>query len=111
MDTNSRNIVKFIATITIAALLIMAARYYAMSGPVEEPPVAAEAATPQSAPVDVQATGEDLLDDTEEPGVTEEDVEIKMGEPSVNIAQEAPTYPEPAPVQLVEPEVVSEPAN
>lgn len=111
MDTSSRNIVKFIGTITVAALLIMAARYYSMSEPAEAPPVAEEVATPKPAQVDIQATEEDSLDDTEEPEVIEEDVEIKMGEPSVNIGQEAPTYSEAAPVQPVEPEVVSEPAN
>lgn len=100
MDTNSRNIVKFIATITVAALLIMAARYYAMSGPVEEPPVAAEVAMPKPSPVEPPVAEEEPVEESE---VTEEDVEIRMGEPSVNIAQESANYqelappPEPAP--------------
>lgn len=111
MDKGSRNIVRFIATITVAALLVMAARYYAMSRQVEPPPVAEEVAAPKSAPVDVQATEGDGLDEAEEPEVIEEDVEIKMGEPSVNIGQETPTYPEVAPTQPVEPEVVEEPVN
>lgn len=110
MDNSSRNIVKFIATITVVALLVMAARYYAMSREIEAPPVVEEAVLPKPAPVETDLAGTEP-EETDEPEVIEEDVEIKMGEPSVNIAQEAPTYPEAAPVQPVEPEVVSEPAN
>ncbi|MGH8338029.1 MAG: hypothetical protein ACRETL_14675, partial [Gammaproteobacteria bacterium] len=94
MDTNSRNIVKFIATVTVAALLIMAARYYSMSGPVEAPPVAAEIAMPKPSPVETPVADEEPVEESE---VTEEDVEIKMGEPSVNIVQESAGYQEMAP--------------
>lgn len=95
MDNSSRNIVKFIGTITFAALLIMAARYYAQSQEEPMPAVAEEAAEAET----TSAATEDPLADTEEDGseksetdpdnpdeeLVEEEAELVMGEPSMNL--------------------------
>jgi hypothetical protein len=91
MDNSSRNIVKFIATITVAALLIMAARFYAQSQEEPMPAVAEEAAKAETLPV--ETTDDPLAEpaddgaDPENPSeqIVEEDAELIMGEPSVNL--------------------------
>jgi hypothetical protein len=102
MDNSSRNIVKFIAALTGAALLIMAARYYAMSQEVTPPPVAPETAATAAVPAaemdaDITAeTGDPAANPDED--IVEEDAELKMGEPSVNLETGGPPEPyNPAP--------------
>jgi hypothetical protein len=94
MDNSSRNIVKFIGAITFAALLIMAARYYADSQNVEAPAeVAEEVVAKDPDPVgsdEAQADdAETNTDDTENPDgeIIEEDAQLIMGEPSMNLEQ------------------------
>lgn len=94
MDNSSRNIVKFIGAITFAALLIMAARFYAKSQEEPMPAVAEEASKTEAAPVEVT---DDPLAETAEDGsngtdpqnpdevIVEEDAELVMGEPSMNL--------------------------
>lgn len=114
MDKSSRNIVTFIATITAAALLIMAARYYAQSNQTEPVPAAEAAPKPVVSPSTGLAvddlTGEtDKGGESEEPEVIEEDYEIEMGRPSVEIGQpsqanpDAPSVPPPPYVSSTEP--------
>lgn len=110
MDNSSRNIVTFIATITFAAMLIMAARYYAMSGDVEALPVAEDtsaAATPSPATSDSPEQSD--ASEAVESEVIEEDYEVKMGEPTVDIGTEVPTAPPPALVPAPETPIVSDP--
>ncbi len=96
MDNSSRNIVKFIGAITFAALLIMAARFYADSQKVEAPPEVAEKAVAKE-PDPVKAE-EPEADDTETDAdadelqnadgqIIEEDAQLIMGEPSLNLEQ------------------------
>ncbi len=101
MDNSSRNIVKFIAAITGAALLMMGARYYAESQKAPKPPeVAEKAATPEAPPAGI--TDEVVANpetDAQNPAedVIEEDAEITMGEPSMNLEQGGtPAYAQPA---------------
>lgn len=87
MDSASRNIVKFIATITVAALLILAARFYAESQKQPMPSVAEEpvgsvkksealpAPEPTVTPAPVENS--EFQNDEEIPAIT--------GEPSVDI--------------------------
>lgn len=93
MDNSSRNIVKFIATLTIAALLVMAARYYAMSQDAEPQPVAtAEKAAPKPevageevAQGEANATDDEISDaDTE---IVIEELEPITGEPSASVPE------------------------
>lgn len=86
MDNGSRNIVKFIATITLAALLIMGVRYYAESQKQPMPSVAEEPADsakkseapPAPEPAAVAPTeNSEFQSDEEIPAIT--------GEPSVDI--------------------------
>jgi hypothetical protein len=88
MDNSSRNIVKFIVTITAAAMVIMAARFYAesqkepMPTAPKEQPVKAEEVVPPPAPQP------QLLEPVGSPlpaGVGEDSPSI-TGEPSVDIA-------------------------
>ena len=113
MDNSSRNIIKFIVAITGAALLIMGARFYADSQKVAPPvEVAEKTATPK---VVVEEPAEETIlnpdDDTQNSAteVIEEDAELIMGEPSMNLemggasadappVQSAPS-PEPQPEQ------------
>lgn len=90
MDNSSRNIVKFIATITIVALVIMAARYYAESQKDVAPPEAVETAAtpvPEKSEAPVEANDDDPDADLRNPTgkIVEEDAQIVMGEPSVNL--------------------------
>jgi hypothetical protein len=94
MDNSSRNIVKFIGAITFAALLIMAARYYADSQKVEAPPeVAEEVVAKEPDPVeadDAEADGAETNSDDPQNAdeqVLEEDAQLIMGEPSLNLEQ------------------------
>lgn len=103
MDNSSRNIVKFIVTITAAALLIMAARFYAQSQEEPMPVVAEESAETETAPVEVTAddpTGETGLENPDGE-VIEEDAELIMGEPSMNLETGGATVylPQQAPAQ------------
>lgn len=98
MDNSSRNIVVFIATITLAALLFMVARDYAGSKHIEKPAEVAEMVVKAEPPI--VETGEEPLDsaqaDTQyqDEEIAEEDAEIVMGEPSVNLEQGGtPAYP------------------
>lgn len=101
MDNSSRNIVKFIVAITGAALLIMGARFYAEAQKVAPPAEIAEKATTPK-PVAKQPADEAILnpdDDAQNSAneVIEEDAELIMGEPSMNLEQgSAPTYAPPA---------------
>jgi hypothetical protein len=96
MDNSSRNIVSFIATVTIAALVLMGAHFYAQSG--EEASASEEAnATAQTLPQNaVPAKESDLaeaaLDELEdddavirEAEVTIEPTEAITGEPSADV--------------------------
>ena len=94
MDNSSRNIVKFIAAITFVVLLVMAARFYARSQEELMPAVAEEASKTEKAPVEVTddpmaetaedgSNGTDPQDPDEE--LVEEDAELIMGEPSMNL--------------------------
>jgi hypothetical protein len=101
MDNSSRNIVKFIIAITGAALLIMGARFYAESQKVAPPPeVVEKPAVPEvvaEEPVDDAVLNPD--DDAQNPAnqVIEEDAELIMGEPSMNLEQGGTqTYAPPA---------------
>jgi hypothetical protein len=105
MDKSSRNIIAFIATITVAALLIMAARNYADSQKTEKPAdVAEKVVKPETKPADANAEAlanpeSDMQNPDEE--IVEEDAEIIMGEPSVNLEQGGnDTYaPPPGPTE------------
>jgi hypothetical protein len=95
MDNSSRNIVSFIATITIAALVLMGAHFYAQSG--EEAPVAEEKAVTQALPQNaVPASESDLaeaaLDEVEDDDVVIREAEVVIeqaegitGEPSATV--------------------------
>jgi hypothetical protein len=94
MDNSSRNIVKFISAITFAALLIMAARYYADSQKVEAPPEVEEKALAKEpdpvenegqAPDDAEADRDDAQNPDKQ--IIEEDAQLIMGEPSLNLEQ------------------------
>lgn len=94
MDNSSRNIVKFIGAITFAALLIMAARYYADSQKVEAPAeVAEEVVAKEPDPVESEEAEADDAetnpDDPQNPDgeIIEEDAQLIMGEPSLNLEQ------------------------
>ena len=110
MDNSSRNIVKFIIAITGAALLIMGARFYAESQkaapPTEIVEKAAAPAVGKDEPVDEALL--DSNDDEQNPAneVIEEDAELIMGEPSMNLETGGtPTYSPPAqPEPLPDPE-------
>lgn len=96
MDNSSRNIVKFIATITVAALLIMGARFYAQSQEEPMPAVAEDAAETKPA---AEEPTDDALAEADEDGaeksetdpqnpdeeLVEEEAELVMGEPSMNL--------------------------
>lgn len=92
MDNSSRNIVKFIGAITSAALLIMAARFYADSQKVEAPPeVAEKAVAKEPEPVEAEEPeADDAETDADElqnadGQIIEEDAQLIMGEPSLNL--------------------------
>jgi hypothetical protein len=94
MDNSSRNIVKFIAAITFAALLMMAARYYADSQKVQAPAEVAEKASAKEevseSDTNVESEGAEANPDdpkSEDEQIVEEDAELIMGEPSVNLEQ------------------------
>lgn len=93
MDNSSRNIVKFIGAITFAALLIMAARYYADSQKIEAPVEVPEKAEPAKAPEEAadEPTDEAAPDpdnpDNIEAEIVEEDAQLIMGEPSINLEE------------------------
>jgi hypothetical protein len=101
MDNSSRNIVKFIAAITGAALLIMGARFYAESQKVAPPvEVAEKAPTPKVVPEETAdeaiLNADNDAQDSDNP-VIEEDAELIMGEPSMNLEQGGtPSYAPPA---------------
>ncbi len=112
MDNSSRNIVKFIATITIAALVIMAARYYAESQKVSAPTVVEDPRTqlaPDKIEAPVEESAEDPEADPQNPGgeIVEEDAQLIMGEPSMNLEQGGSSYyaPQPAPQAQDTPQV------
>ena len=96
MDKSSRNVVKFIATITLATLLIMAARFYAES---QKAPMPSAPADPVAQPVNG-----DLAPQAEQPpqapvendlsANAAEEIPAITGEPSVNIESSEPTQPE-----------------
>jgi hypothetical protein len=93
MDNSSRNIIKFIATLTIAALLIMAARYYAMSQDAEPQPAAtADKAAPkpevvgEEVPQDETSAADDEISDADTEIVIEE-LEPINGEPSASVPE------------------------
>ena len=103
MDNSSRNIVAFIATITVAALLIMAARNYAESQKTEKPTEVAETAAKPETPA-VDASDEALANPETDPQnpdqeIVEEDAEIIMGEPSMNLEQGGNETYAPPPAQ------------
>ena len=110
MDKSSQNIVIFIATITISALILMAAYQYrdVLAKP-EAAPVPQTQAVPPLAPVDQAALDPDSSGDPEE--LPEEDGFPMMGEPTVNIDQSSDTAqygatapaPEPQTDPLAEP--------
>jgi hypothetical protein len=90
MDNSSRNIVKFIATITAAALLIMGARFYSdaqkeptPSGPAE-PAVATQKPDPAPPPVPTEPDTIGTAD------VAREEIPAITGEPSVEIPSTGP---------------------
>lgn len=90
MDNSSRNIVIFIATITFAALLIMAARFYAEAQKQPAPPTVEEAKQDKTEPPaeqtdDPALEGEELEEGEELP---EEEDFPAMGEPTINLEQE-----------------------
>jgi hypothetical protein len=102
MDNSSRNIIKFIATITVAALVIMAARYYAESQKVAAPGEVEDTTAkpaPATAGAPVEESAEDPATDPENPDgeIIEEDVQLIMGEPSMNIEQGGSSYYPPQP--------------
>ena len=100
MDNSSRNTVIFIATITFAALLIMAARYYAEAQKQPAPPTVEEAKQEKVDPA-TELTEDPVLDSEElEEGeeLPEEEDFPAMGEPTVNLEQESgPASDAPAP--------------
>jgi hypothetical protein len=96
MDNSSRNIVSFIATITIAALVLMGAHFYAQSGdkaPVTEETSAVTQVLPENAvPAKESDLAEAALDEVEdddalirEAEVTVEPTEGITGEPSAMV--------------------------
>lgn len=102
MDNSSRNIVKFIATITVAALIIMGARYYAESQKRPMPGIAeketSEGETPPAGALPEEELDEKAADpENPEDELIEEDAELIMGEPSMNLEQGGtPSYAPPA---------------
>ena len=114
MDNSSRNIVKFVAVITASALLIMAARFYAESQKEPMPGAASEAASepadPESEAGSEPLPGAGELDGTE-PEIIEEDAELKMGDPSVNLDQDRAPLEEPAPLSVPAPAETPQPEN
>jgi len=103
MDNNSRNVVKFIAALTFVALLIMAVRNFAESQNTEKPADVAEtAAIKETLPTDVPNSAVETPDPDPQNSaddVSEEDAEITMGEPSINLEQGSPqeSYDPPPP--------------
>lgn len=96
MDKNSRNVVKFIATITLAALLIMAARFYAESQKQPMPSAPAEPVT-QPVKVDANPKAEQPLPvpvQNDPSANAEEQIPAITGEPSVNIEPSEPVQQE-----------------
>lgn len=96
MDNSSRNIVSFIATITIAALVLMGAHFYAQSGdetPAAEDTNAVAQVLPENAvPAKKSDLAEAALDEVEdddaiirEAEVTIEPTEGITGEPSATV--------------------------
>ncbi len=102
MDNSSRNIVIFIATITISALILMAAYQYrdVLTKP-QAAPVPQTQAVPL-APVDQAALDPDSLGEAEE--LPEEDGFPMMGEPTVNIDQSSNAAQYNAAAQAPEPQ-------
>jgi hypothetical protein len=95
LDKNSRNVVKFIATITLAALLIMAARFYAES---QMEPMPSAPADPVAQPVKIDATPKakqapqaPVQNDQSQ---NAEEIPAITGEPSVNIEPSEPVEQE-----------------
>jgi hypothetical protein len=99
MDNGSRNIVKFIATITLAALLIMGVRYYAESQKQPMPSVAEEAVAPEkksdSPPAPQPTTTPAPIENSE--FQNDEEIPAITGEPSVDIAPGGQSEPESLP--------------
>ncbi len=96
MDKNSQNVVKFIATITLAALLIMAARFYAEA---QKEPMPSAPAEPVTQPVKIDATPQakqppQTPAQNGQPAIAEEQIPAITGEPSVNIESSEPAQPE-----------------
>lgn len=96
MDNSSRNIVSFIATITVAALVLMGAHFYAQSGgeaPVAEGTNAVAHVLPENAvPAKESDLAEAALDEVEdddaiirEAEVTVEPTDGITGEPSATV--------------------------
>ncbi len=101
MDKNSQNVVKFIATITVAALLIMAARFYAESQKERMPSAPAE---PVAQPVRIDATPQaeqppQTPVQNGQPAIAEEQIPAITGEPSVDIESNEPTQPEASSIE------------
>jgi hypothetical protein len=97
MDESSRKIVKFIAIVTAVVLAAMAARYYAQSQQVKpQSPIIEEKEAPP-APTAEELAAPPVEEEEAEQEVIEEDAEIKMGEPSVNLETGGvPEYAPPA---------------
>lgn len=96
MDKNSQNVVKFIATITLAALLIMAARFYAES---QKEPMPSAPAEPVAQPVKIDATPQakqppQTPAQDDQSAIAEEQIPAITGEPSVNIEPSEPVQQE-----------------
>jgi hypothetical protein len=91
MDNSSRNIVIFIATITFAALLLMAARYYADGQKEAAPPTVEEVKTEKTdaatEPTDEEQAALDGEQSEDPENVPEEEDYPMMGEPTVNLEQ------------------------
>jgi outer membrane receptor protein involved in Fe transport len=94
MDNSSRNIVNFIATITVAALVLMAANYYAQTQDTAAPAVEAapvpatnsEELSEEEIPSDETSDADEEIraSDTE---VIVEDPEAISGNPSANVPE------------------------
>jgi hypothetical protein len=106
MDDSSRKIVLIIGTVTVAALLLMAARYILQSHPA---PVAAAAqvTNPSTAETAKQVAKETVAEPAlseENEGFPEEDGFPPMGEPTVNIEQGSnPVVSDPPAVNNLQP--------
>lgn len=85
MDNSSSNIVKFIATITVAVLLLMAASYYAQSQKAPAQPAIVEKADPVKVDTVEPDPALSIDENSSEAEDPDEEIEPINGQPSADI--------------------------